>query len=124
MTETDQKLAESIDTMMAWMEQGKSLASEQAPLVVEEIIQYTMGEAVLWLIICTVALVAARRFYGVLRKRKANRTDPMEDDDLGWFGLILVTVISTALWLNFLTLLVKVIIAPRLVILDALKGLL
>lgn len=122
MTETDQKLAESVETVLAWMEQGKDFATEQAPLLAQEIIRYEIFLSLFLGGLMLVALLASCWMAWQIKKRWKE----VYDNDLEPL-LFVPAVIGGASFFSVVVNtahLIRAIIAPRLVIIDALKDLL
>jgi hypothetical protein len=98
---------------------GKALVSQQAPLVVHEIVAYKRAQGGVMLV--CIALVLAFSVRLIRRSMKADDSDTREMlQGMGFMGLI-VTILMTALSSG---LLLKPFLAPRLVVLDYVRGLL
>ena len=119
----EQALTESTTKIITWMEQAEGFVVEQAPDVVQQLLAWRMAEASLGVTGCLLAglacLFATR--WGWSR---------LEDDEIepaGFFGCLLgsfgMFISIVGLYINGL-MLAKVLVAPKLVVLDALRGLL
>ena len=112
----EQALTESTTKIITWMEQAEGFVVEQAPDVVQQLLAWKMAAASLGVTGC---LFATR--WGWSR---------LEDDEIepaGFFGCLLgsfgMLISIVGLYINGL-MLAKVLVAPKLVVLDALRGLL
>ena len=124
MTEqTEQALTESVTEIIGWVEQAKDFAVEQAPGVVQELLAWQLWSNAVG---CVTFLVLAAAFMfllntGIQRLRVNEYSDSGIDMTIiGGIGLA-VTALGVPI---FGLAAVKVLIAPKLVVLEALKGLL
>lgn len=46
----------ALDQVGQWIEQGANVAAEQAPLVIREILNWSLAEAIVWLVIGLILL--------------------------------------------------------------------
>lgn len=130
--ELAKKLAEAIDGVMAWAESAGAFAADQAPLVVQEILAWTLwssvAEIVLSALTMLIIVLVMRRFADPVC-RAWRMEDGYDNAGLAIGGFVGGVVGAVFLVAGLVTiydktlLAVQVLVAPRLVIIETLKGL-
>lgn len=123
-----EKGVESIEEIQTWLQSGKDFVSEQAPLVVNEILKWGIASSIFWMVfgilLLIIAVIAGKIAIWTMRNGK-----PTDDGDVFVFISTIITtmVTSTAGFLLFSVNtynLIFMLFAPRLYILDELSKLL
>ncbi len=123
MSELEKKLVEYMDKTAGAIEQVLDFSMEQAPLVVKEIISYGFWSGVLWIVISAGMILFSIKKYKELRTLKKVASYP-EDKKLGFaqFCVFVLSVVFVIVFACNIQKLVKVSVAPRLYIIDSLRG--
>ena len=129
MTEqTEQALAESVTEIIGWVEQAKDFAVEQAPLVVEELLHWKLVMGITGAVVFLVLAAGCGVLSWQFNKRHNEIVESGAYDTAYWdVGCVFVGIgAATFFFVSWVPALaaVKVLVAPRLVVLDALKNLL
>jgi len=116
------KIGEHLDEIMSWVEQGKEFVSEQAPLVVDEIIRWgvvkNVGLSVVFLVMVLCATLYLCRAHRIFKEGK--------DDEIVFFGSIISLVLGAVGVFGSIAAIEKlafVLTAPRLYVLEQLGDL-
>jgi len=117
--ELQKELAENLSTITEYVKQGAGFVQEQAPLLVQEMINYGIGSNIFRLIMAIVILGVG--FWGFTNNSRDNK---LNFDEV---GLVVTGVLGFGLgsimFLISSSTLMQIFLAPRLYILDQLKGL-
>lgn len=126
---TEMNINEAID----WLQQTggaiQDFAVEQAPLYCREVVAwefwYGMAGCLGGLLLLTVGGLLLRKGFAITREGKGKGLSYCErEDPFGWMGsAILLLVLGTILSAGSATKAIKAAVAPRLVIVEHLKGL-
>lgn len=119
-------LQEALASLLDSVRAGASFAQQQMPLLVQEKLRYELWRSAGWaiLVLAGAGLVA----YLCMQLRRRARRDPNKSDReemliVGWgFGVVLPTVM-VLISLDYLQKMLKIIVAPRVYILDWLRSL-
>lgn len=123
----DEKIATSLNELLGYVKATADFASEQAPLVAQEIVRWGIASSIVTMIHCVafigVAFVFARWMYPRLVKEFAKGLSQQSDGLLvgGSAGMILAatgTLIAFFSLVDAVQALVKAIVSPRLFVLE------
>ena len=116
------KIGEHLDEIMSWVEQGKEFVSEQAPLVVDEIIRWGVVKNVGLSVVFLVMVLCA-----TLYLREAHRLFKKDDEDeftvCGAIFSVVLVVVGVIGSIAAIEKLAFVLTAPRLYVLEQLGDL-
>ena len=116
------KIGEHLDEIMSWVEQGKEFVSEQAPLVVDEIIRWGVAKSVGLSVVFLLMILCA-----TLYLRKAHRLFKKDDEDeftvCGAILSVVLVVVGVIGSIAAIEKLAFVLTAPRLYVLEQLGDL-
>ncbi len=127
----EQKLTESVGTVMQYVEQGSAFIAEQAPLVVQEILAWGFWSNLIVAVLCFAIvplffLPAYRNYRRIGEKHPGYMTLKFDESDV-WFAAAtggMVAALPAVFGIVACLKAIKAVIAPRLYVLDQLKGLL
>jgi hypothetical protein len=126
----EEKLVASLDEVQKWAESTKDFVSEQAPLVVQEVIRWGIAQNIFWTLLFAILMILVTITW--LYIRKSWKWDTSVGDGRDWFpvGFFLngICVLINFVMFTFLSSavynLVYIWVAPRLYVLDQLATLL
>lgn len=112
--DTNTALAEKV---VHWLKAGRDLASEQAPLLAEEIIRWHYCSAI-WLLLIAVSLMGLGYAGYWWIKRNLSTLDFDEDEPVEYAPLFLGFFLGSICFLAGARELIQVVAAPRLVVIQ------
>lgn len=119
-----ERLAESMDKVLGYVEQGADFAVEQAPLVAQEIVTWGIAEGVISVVVATPLLCVVVFVLKRIWTRKEDRHFDEIDAAFATFFTLLAGVLPAILFCTGLFQAAKALLAPRLYILEQIGRLL
>lgn len=126
MDKIKEKISEVLPRLIEFVEKTAATAGEQVPLFIQELLSYSLWSQVLGICVTLTILIA-----GIWAMRYSYKVAGKIDDDSSEFGFMVVIVIIAffAAVISFITIIiqademVKIVLAPRVYILDYLRSL-
>jgi len=122
------KLAECADQLISYIQEGAVFVKDQAPLVAQEYLRWVFWEHLIWAIVLAlgVALFGYFTLWCLQQGRKVEKEQGYYNGDwhIGAGFLCLPTIACLCASIYNFSIVVKVLVAPRVVILETLKKLL
>lgn len=116
-----ERASEIMNYVATGIEKGGSFAVEQAPLVAQEIIWWGIASGLLWMAFSAMCIAAI--YWGIKKVIALDITDEPHGFFMCFFGGIGAMILA-AVFANNVFQVAKASVAPRLYILEQLKGLL
>ena len=118
----EDKLIEYTDKIIEALESGIDFAGEQAPIFIQEVLTYAMIHHIIWILGFSIMFFICIYVTWCANIKRHNQTY-MEDWGIGSFIAGLVSVIPLFGLISHISSLTKVIIAPRLYLIEKLTSL-
>ena len=118
----EQELLASLETVKSYITKTAEFANEQAPLVVEELIRFNLWYSGMGALVGTFFLLASAIWASVFIYRSINETEEVHAQ-IATLGII-PFVIGAVILANNLGTLIMCLTAPRLFVLEYIKGIL
>lgn len=120
-----ERLLESSEKMIQFVEDSSEFVVEQTPLLIQEILQFYLAANILW----GICFLAATSLTAYLMKRFWRTIKKHAEDDLfawavGTFILGIAFTMAATTTVNYIINILKITLAPRLYLLEYMKDLL
>jgi len=121
----EDKLIEYADKIVAALESGVDFASEQAPLLIQEVLTYYTISYSIWLFFAFIFLCGGLYFTYKLIRIELNK-DYFDDENVFFISIIglIVNGISISIFISCFSSLIKILVSPRLFLIEKLTELL
>ena len=124
----EDKLIEYSDRIVEALESGVDFASEQAPLLIQEVLTYYLVTELIWTVISFLFVVGiGYAYYRFIKAYRAEDNYSSSDEEAMFFGSMFAFIaymLPVFLFVSSLSTVIKILVAPRLFLIQKLAEIL